>query len=283
MVDSLFFLQPPALPMELLYDTHAHLTYPQLRNILPELLQHAADHQVGYFNCVATDLNSTRESIDLANGHESIFATAGWHPNDCQQLTAGEWDQIRELAGAERVVAIGETGLDLYWKECPLALQKYWFGRHWQLARELSKPVIIHMRDCELEMLDHLRAEHALGGTLCGVMHSYSGSWDTAEVCLGLGLHISFAGMLTYPQSTALRAVACRVPAERLLVETDAPFLAPVPHRGKKPNRPGWVRHTAECLAELRGISVSELAAVTTRNAQRLFGVDRFPAVGKTP
>lgn len=261
------------MPNCFLYDTHAHLAYPQLADRLDEVLQHAHEHHVRLINCVATELATTRAAIELATQHLQVKATAGWHPNDCLGLDESQWQEVRQLGTAPEVVAIGETGLDLYWKDCPLEVQQHWFARHWELARELNKPVIIHMRDCEPEMLAALEQEFRRGGPLKGVMHSYSGSAATAARCLELGLHLSFAGMLTYKNADELRTVARSVPADRLLVETDAPFLAPVPHRGKRPNLPGWVQHTAECLAECRSCSFEEIANLTTRNACQLFGV----------
>lgn len=257
-----------------LYDTHAHLAYPQLSERLDEVLQHAREHEVQLLNCVATEIETTRAAIKLATDHPQIKATAGWHPNDCLDLTEAGWDEICQLATAPQVVALGETGLDLYWKDCPLEIQQRWFAKHWELSRKLDKPVIIHMRDCEAEMLAALEREYQLGGPLKGVMHSYSGSTATALRCLELGLHISFAGMLTYKNADDLRSVAGIIPADRLLVETDAPFLAPVPHRGQRPNLPGWVRHTAQCLADCRGSSLGQIALLTTTNACRLFSVD---------
>lgn len=256
-----------------LYDTHAHLTYHQLSSQLETVLTHARDHEVVLLNCVATDLETTRAAIELAQQYPQIHATAGWHPNDCLSLTAELWAEIRQFARHAQVVALGETGLDLYWKDCPLDVQQHWFARHWELSRELHKPVVIHLRDCEPEMLEALEREYAKGGTLHGVMHSFSGSAATAARCLELGLYISFAGMVTYKNAESLRAVAREVPGDRLLVETDAPFLAPMPHRGQKPNLPGWVRHTAQCIADCRNTSLETLARQTTENACRLFGV----------
>jgi|694.fasta_scaffold80781_2 TatD DNase family protein len=269
------------MPASPLYDTHAHLAYPQLAEQLDEVLQHAREHDVHCLNCVATELATTKAAIKLATKYPQIQATAGWHPNDCLELTDTLWDEIRQLATAPQVVALGETGLDLYWKDCPLEIQQHWFSKHWELARELDKPVVIHMRDCEPEMLSALEQEYSRGGPLKGVMHSYSGSAATANRCLELGLHISFAGMLTYKNAADLRTVAESIPADRLLVETDAPFLAPVPHRGQKPNLPGWVRYTAQCLAECRNASLEEISLLTTANACRLFGV-KLPKIAAT-
>ncbi|MFM7562571.1 MAG: TatD family hydrolase [Planctomycetota bacterium] len=256
-----------------LYDTHAHLVYSQLANQLESVLDHAREHEVAQLNCVATDLETTRAAVEMARSFPHIHATAGWHPNDCHALTPQLWDEICTLAQLPEVVALGETGLDLYWKDCPLEIQQHWFAKHWELSRQLGKPVIIHLRDCEPEMLAALEQEYDRGGPLHGVMHSFSGSSQTAARCLELGLHISFAGMLTYKNAENLRLTAREIPSDRLLVETDAPFLAPMPHRGQKPNLPGWVRHTAQCLADCRNTSLESLARQTTENACRLFGV----------
>jgi len=256
-----------------LYNTHAHLAYTQLSSQLETVLAHAKEHEVVQLNCVATDLETTQAAIEMARQFHHVHATAAWHPNDCLSLTAPLWDEVCKLAHLPEVVAIGETGLDLYWKDCPLEIQQYWFAKHWELSRLLGKPVIIHLRDCEPEMLAALEQEYERSGPLHGVMHSFSGSSQTAARCLELGLHISFAGMLTYKNAENLRSTAREIPSERLLVETDAPFLAPIPHRGQKPNLPGWVRHTAQCLADCRDTSLEMLARLTTENACRLFGV----------
>ncbi len=256
-----------------LYDTHAHLADPQIGDRIIEVYEHALANEVRLINCIATDLATSQKSISLAEKLPGVFATVGWHPNDCLAATTEQWSEIQKLALHSRVVALGETGMDLYWKDCPIELQREWFGRHWDLSREAKKPVVIHMRDCETEMLAALRF-HAASQSLCGVMHSYTGSWETAAACLDMGLYISFAGMLTYKNSDTLREVAKKVPLDRLLVETDSPYLAPEPHRGKKPNRPAWVRHTADCLAELRGMAAGDLGEVTTVNGCRLFGID---------
>ena len=257
----------------LLYDTHAHLVNSQLANRISEVCEHAQANGVGLINCIATDLETSHESIALAEKLPGVFATVGWHPNDCLAATTDQWNEIKKLALHSKVVALGETGLDLYWKDCPIELQRQWFARHWELSREIEKPVVIHMRDCEAEMLKALRSQ-AASQPLHGVMHSFTGCWETAAACLEMGLYISFAGMLTFKNSEPLRQVARQVPLDRLLVETDSPYLTPDPHRGKKPNQPGWVKYTAECLAELRGMTSDDLAHATTANGCRLFGVE---------
>ena len=176
------------------------------------------------------------------------------------------------LAGEARVVALGETGLDLYWKDTPLAVQQDYFDRHIRLSQSIGKPLVIHQRETSAEILAMLR-EARQRGPLAGVMHSFTGTADEARQFLDLGLYISFAGMVTFKKSDDLRAVAATIPADRILVETDAPYLSPEPFRGKRPNEPARVVHTAACVAQVRGVSVGEFARQTMANARALFGL----------
>ena len=169
-------------------------------------------------------------------------------------------------------VAIGETGLDRYWDRTPFPLQEDYFARHIELARRLGKPFAIHCREAEADVVRMLRADFDKHGPIRAVMHSFTGDLATARACLEMGLFISFAGMLTYPNAQNLRDVAKEIPLERLLVETDCPYLAPQPVRGKR-NEPAYVAHTAAVLAEVKGVSAEELATHTTRNSRQLFGV----------
>ena len=183
------------------------------------------------------------------------------------------WEQIVALAGSSpKVVAIGETGLDRYWDRAPFPLQEDYFARHLELGRTLGKPVVIHCREAEADVVRMLRAAFDHFGPVGGVMHSFTGDAATAAACVEMGLHISFAGMVTYKSATDLRAVARTIPADRLLVETDCPYLAPVPMRGKR-NEPAFVAHTAAVLAVERGESIETLAQQTTANATRLFAL----------
>jgi TatD DNase family protein len=170
------------------------------------------------------------------------------------------------------VVALGETGLDHYWDYTPRQVQQDYFDRHIRLSQARDLPLVIHMRDCEPEIVSMLRGGRGRG-PLRGVMHSFTGTTETAAECLELGLYISFAGMVTYKKSEQLRRVAAIVPPDRLLIETDSPYLSPEPNRGRRPNEPAWIVHTARCLAEVRGTTVEELATQTTDNARRLFRV----------
>jgi TatD DNase family protein len=212
--------------------------------------------------------------VDLAARHELLWATVGIQPNHVAEAEPDAWEQVEALAGRPRVVAVGETGLDRYWDHTPFPLQEDYFARHLDLARRHALPVVIHCREAETDVLRILREAFDRHGPVRGVMHSFTGDLATAEACLAMGLFISFAGMVTYKNAQPLRDVAAKVPPERLLIETDSPYLAPVPVRGRR-NEPAHVVHTGTLLAELRGVSPDVLAGQTTANARALF---RLPA-----
>jgi len=223
--------------------------------------------------CVGIDRDSSLASVRLAAAHALVVAAVGVQPNHVAEARPGDWDEVVRLAETEpRVVAVGETGLDRYWDRAPFALQEDYFARHIALARRLNKPFVIHCREAEADVVRMLRDEFDRHGPIKAVMHSFSGDAGTARACLEMGLHVSFAGMLTYKTADSLRAVATDIPPDRLLVETDCPYLAPVPHRGKR-NEPAFVAHTAAVLAAARGITPAALADCTTRNARALFGL----------
>ncbi len=253
-----------------LIDTHAHLADKSLFNQLEEVLSRAAKVGVSQVICVAVDLETSDEAIAIAESRESVWASVGIHPNYAHQASAGDWIKITGYTKRPRVCALGETGLDRHWDDCPFEIQQASFEKHWQLSRETNLPLIIHMRDCEPEMLEALEKQSA-HGLLQGVMHSFAGSTNTAQQCVSLGLFISFAGMITYKKSEELRKTAKTIPLDRILVETDCPYLTPEPNRSRRPNEPSLVVHTAKCLAESIGISAKELAEITTENAKRLF------------
>ncbi len=257
----------------MLFDTHAHLDDPQLLPRLDELLENAADTGLVGIAAIGTDLPSSQNCVDLAREHPAVHAAVGIHPNVSHQATDSDWDQIVHLATQPEVVAIGETGLDRYWDDCPIDIQRTWFARHIELSFERRKPLVIHMRECEADILDMLQ-QHQRDGQILGIMHSFAGSWETAKQCLDWGMAISFAGMVTFKNAGDLRAIAARIPDDRLLIETDSPYLTPHPHRGQRPNQPSMVQHTAACLAEVRGVTVEQLAEQTTRNARRFFNLD---------
>jgi TatD DNase family protein len=255
----------------MLTDTHAHLCDERLRDRLPAVLDRARAAGVARVICVGTTAADSLAGVDLARRFPGIVApTVGVHPNHAAEAAAGDWDRIEALARDPAVVALGETGLDRHWDFTPFDVQQEWFARHLTLSRATGLPVVIHCREAEADVIAMLRAEYDRAGPVRGVMHSFCGSWATAEAALAMGLSISFAGMLTYKTADSVRAVAARIPADRLLVETDCPFLAPVPHRGKT-NEPAFVGLTAAELARVRGVDPDPLALLTSDNATRLF------------
>jgi TatD DNase family protein len=252
-----------------LFDTHAHLDEEAFRPDREEVVARAQSAGLEAIVTIGTTAASSVEAVEIARAHPMVHAAVGIQPNYVSQAAPGDWETIERLATQPKVVAIGETGLDRYWDYAPFDLQTEYFARHLDLSRRLSLPFIVHCREAERDVVAQLRSA-AAAGPLAGVMHSFSGDFETAQACIELGLFISFAGMLTFKKSDALRAVAAQVPLDRLLIETDSPYLAPSPFRGKR-NEPAYVRHTAECLANLRGMSLDELAELTTENARRLF------------
>jgi TatD DNase family protein len=253
-----------------LFDTHAHLDDEQLAADVAGVVERAAAAGVTRILAVGTTAASSENCLKAANQFPGVWSSAGIHPNHAAEAAAGDWDIVVRLAREHKVVALGETGLDLYWKDTPLPLQQDYFDRHIRLSQATGLPFIVHLRETAAEILAMLRPA-AARGPLFGVMHSFTGTAEQAAEFLSLGLYISFAGMITYKKSDELRAVAVGIPADRLLVETDSPYLSPEPFRGKRPNEPARVVHTAECLAQVRGVSLETIGEQTTANALALF------------
>lgn len=257
-------------------DTHAHLLDDALRPNIDEVLHRCRQSHVTRLVCVAVDAATSREGCTLHQDPPlrttppQIYSSVGIHPNYAHLEEAGDWSDIAVLFDHPRVVAIGETGLDRYWDDCPFDIQVRNFQRHLEASRATGLPVIVHSRDCDQDMLEVLRLEFQRG-PIRGIMHSFTGSHEMAHECVAMGMHISFSGILTYKKNDTLRAVATSIPCDRLLVETDAPYLSPEPHRSKRPNEPSMVVHTASVLANCIGVSLSELSQRTTSNALRLF------------
>lgn len=256
----------------MLFDTHAHLYDEQFGDRVEDVIERARQAGVRYMLCVGTTLTTSRQSIELAERFPEVYAAVGIHPNHAAEAADGDWEQIVRLAAHPRVRALGETGLDRYWDDSPFPLQQDYLDRHLQLSQQTGLPFVLHMRDCQDDVMEMLSAAH-LRGPLNGIMHSYTGNAEGAVECVGMGLHISFAGMVTYKKSDDLRAIAAQVPADRLLIETDSPYLSPHPHRSVRPNEPAMVRFTAECVAASRQMTLDELARITTENACRLFQI----------
>lgn len=252
-------------------DTHAHLNDERFAERVDSILQQAHAVGVSQTLVIGIDLETSRSAVALAAEHLSLYAVVGIQPNSLDRVQPDDWDQILRLAREPKVVGIGESGLDQYWDFAPIQLQREYFFRHLQLSHELELPIVIHCRDAEQEVVEVLEQFAGdQGGPISGVMHSFTGSTETAKRCLELGLHISFAGMVTFKKNETLRETAATVPLDRILVETDSPYLAPHPLRGKE-NQPAYVVHTGACLAQVHGVDVEEFARITTQNACRLF------------
>jgi TatD DNase family protein len=253
-------------------DTHAHLDDERFHGDLPAVLERAAQAGVQWIIVIATTALDSPRCLQLAQRHAPLRTTVGIQPNHVAEATPTAWDTVVSLADRPEVVALGETGLDRYWDYTPFAQQEDYFARHLELARKIDRAVVIHCREAEADVVRMLRQDFEKHGPVRAVMHSFTGDLATAQACLQMGLFISFAGMLTYKNAQALRDVAAKVPLERVLVETDSPYLAPVPHRGRR-NEPAYVVHTAAVLAQTLGVPIDVVAENTTRNARTLFGM----------
>ncbi len=250
-------------------DSHAHIYGPDFAADFTEMLQRAADAGVAAILTVGTDIESSRQSVELAEKHPHIYASVGIHPHDAAGVTDDTYRIIRELAlSSPKVVAIGEIGLDFYRDRSPRPDQERVFRAFLRMAQELDKPVIIHDRDAHEQVLRCLREE----GTRHGVLHCFSGDSAMAAEAINMGLYISIPGTVTYPANEALREVVRNVSIDRMLVETDCPYLTPVPHRGKR-NEPAYVRLAAERMAEVKGLSLEDVGRITTKNVRDLFGI----------
>ncbi len=258
--------------MELI-DTHCHLTEEQFDDDLDEVIARAAAVGIEWMITVGTDVRSSRIAIGLAEEYGPVRAAVGIHPHEAAQATAAAWADIERYAGHKQVVAVGETGLDFARQHCPRHTQIRLLRRHLELARASGKPIILHCRDAEQELLGELeRLVEASGEPIRGVMHCFSGSADTTRRTIQLGLHISFAGQITYKNRKfrPLHELVPAVPLDRLLVETDSPYLSPEPYRGRR-NEPARLVHTLKRLAELLDRPAAAVAAACTENACRLF------------
>jgi TatD DNase family protein len=254
-------------------DSHCHLDFPELSARLDEILETMRENRVGRALCVAVTLEHFPRVLALAEAHPELYASVGVHP-DQADVREPDVETLVRLAGHPKVIAIGETGLDYFRTEGDPAEVCGWqrerFRVHVRAARATGKPLIVHTRSASDDTLAILREEGA--DTVGGVMHCFTETWEVARAALDLGFYISLSGIVTFRNAEALRDVARRVPAERLLIETDSPYLAPVPHRGRM-NEPGWVRHVGAFIATLRGLDAEALATLTTNNFYNCFKV----------
>ncbi len=252
----------------MLVDSHCHLDFPELADKLDSVFELMRANQVERALCVSVTLEDFPRVRKLAETYPNLHSSVGVHPDyEGVAVTVG---QLVRLADHPRVVAIGETGLDYYRLKGDLEWQRERFRTHIRAARECGKPLIIHTRDAADDTLRIMREEGA--GSAGGVMHCFTESREVAEAAMGMGFHISFSGIVTFKNAKGLKEVAQRVPLENMLVETDAPYLAPVPYRGRT-NEPGYVRHVAAEIARLKGVTLEQVAQKTTSNYYRLFNI----------
>lgn len=254
----------------MLTDTHTHLNSRQFDEDRQQVIERAVENGISRIINVGFNRETIPTSIELAERYDFIYSTVGWHPTDAIDMKGEDLDWIESLCSHPKVVAIGEIGLDYYWDTSPKDVQHRVFREQIRLARKVGKPIVIHNRDAHHDVLQILKEEQA--AEVGGVMHCFSGSWETAKMCLDMNFYISFGGPVTFKNAKQPKEVLANVPLDRLLIETDAPYLTPHPYRGKR-NESAYVRLVAETAAEIKGIELEELARITTDNAVTLFGI----------
>ncbi|GIP36319.1 TatD family hydrolase [Paenibacillus sp. J2TS4] len=251
----------------MLTDTHAHLNSENFDEDRDQVIARAVEHGVTRIVNVGFNRETIPASLALAEKYDFIYSTVGWHPQDAKDMKPDDLEWIEALCSHEKVVAIGEIGLDYYWDKSFKETQEQVFREQIRLARRVGLPIVIHNRDAHADIVRILREEQA--SEVGGIMHCFSGSWETAKLCLDMNFHISFGGPITFKNAKQPKEVLEKVPLDRLLIETDCPYLAPHPYRGKR-NESAYVRLVAESAAQLKGIALEEIAEITTTNAIRL-------------
>ncbi|PKG22463.1 TatD family hydrolase [Niallia nealsonii] len=254
----------------MLFDTHTHLNAEQFEVDLEETIQRALDAGMEKMIVVGFDRPTIEKAIELIDKYPFLYASVGWHPVDAVDMTEEDLLWIEELTKHPKVVALGEMGLDYHWDKSPKDIQKEVFRKQIQLAKKVKLPIIIHNREATADIVEILREEEA--SEVGGIMHCYGGSVETAKECIEMNFYISLGGTVTFKNAKKPKEVAASIPLEKLLIETDCPYLAPTPYRGKR-NEPSYVQLVAEEIAGIRGISYEEVAKVTTENAKKLFGI----------
>lgn len=253
----------------MLFDTHAHFDDERFDADRDAMLEQMKDFGVTNITNIASSMASSRRSVELAEKYDFVYASVGVHPSETENLTETDMEELRRLAQHPKVRAIGEIGLDYHYPDDVAPdIQKKWFIRQLDLAQELNMPVIIHDRDSKGDSLEILKKMKISNG----VVHCFSGSAETAREIIKLGMMISFTGVLTFKNARRAIEACAAVPTDRLMIETDCPYMAPEPHRGER-NHSGYVRYVAEKMAEIKGISYEEMVDITNRNAKRFFGI----------
>ncbi|MCY7467518.1 TatD family hydrolase [Bacillus safensis] len=255
----------------MLFDTHAHLNAEQYNEDLEQVIERAKSEKVEKIVVVGFDRPTITRAMELIEEYDFIYAAIGWHPVDAIDMTDEDLAWIKDLSQHEKVVAIGEMGLDYYWDKSPKDVQKEVFRRQIALAKEVNLPIVIHNRDATEDVVTILKEEGA--AEVGGIMHCFTGSLETAKACMEMNFYISFGGPVTFKNAKKPKEVVKEIPRDKLLIETDCPYLTPVPFRGKR-NEPSYVKYIAEQIAELREISFEELAELTTKNAKKVFRIN---------
>ncbi|MBU8908416.1 TatD family hydrolase [Desertibacillus haloalkaliphilus] len=254
----------------MLFDTHVHLNADQFKEDASEVIERANAEGVSHMVVVGFDTETIKGAIKLAETYEFIYAAVGWHPVDAIDMTDADLEWIEELASHPKVVAIGEMGLDYHWDKSPKDVQKEVFRKQIRLAKKVNMPIIIHDREAHQDIVTILKEENA--EEVGGIMHCFGGSLEIAKQCMDMNFYISFGGPVTFKNAKKPKEVAKEIPLDRLLIETDCPFLAPHPYRGKR-NEPAYVKLIAEQIAELKEVSYEQLSKQTMENAKKLFSI----------
>lgn len=255
----------------MLIDSHAHLDDPKFNKDRDRLIKSLKQNDISLVINVGADVSSSIKSVKLADEYENIYAAVGVHPHSAKEMDDSTIDVLKAFAKRDKVVAIGEIGLDFHYDNSPRDIQRKWFIEQIKLAKELNMPIIVHSRDADQETFDILKEE--ADERLRGLLHCYSGSAEMAKDYIDLGFYISLAGPVTFKNARKPKEVAKVVPMDKLLIETDSPYLTPEPHRGKR-NEPLYVRHVASMIAELRGMDFEDVGRITSENTKRLFNID---------
>jgi TatD DNase family protein len=255
----------------MLFDTHAHLNADQYNEDLDEVMERAREAGVSHIVVVGFDTITIKRAMELAEAHDFIYACVGWHPVDAIDMRDEDLLWIEELASHPKVVAIGEMGLDYHWDKSPHDVQKEVFRKQIRLAKKVKLPIVIHNREATADIIEILREENA--AEVGGIMHCYSGSVEVAKQCLDMNFYISLGGPVTFKNAKKPKEVALEIPLDRLLIETDCPYLTPHPYRGQR-NEPSYVKLVAEQIAEIKGLTFEEIARATSDNAKKLFGIN---------
>ncbi|KAA0543727.1 TatD family deoxyribonuclease [Bacillus sp. BGMRC 2118] len=254
----------------MLFDTHVHLNADQFNEDLEEVIQRALDHNVKKMVVVGFDRITITRAMELIDSYSFLYAAIGWHPVDAIDMTDEDLMWIEQLASHPKVVAIGEMGLDYYWDKSPKDLQQEVFRKQIRLAKKLKMPIVIHNREATQDIVDILKEEEA--SEVGGIMHCFSGSLEVAKACIDMNFYISLGGPVTFKNAKKPKEVAAEIPLDKLLIETDCPYLAPHPYRGKR-NEPSYVTLVAQEIATLKGITYDEVVQKTYDNARQIFNI----------